>query len=138
MNIPLGTYRARLGHVAALCLLNAAAVGTSVAADYASHDYGNTNTVDAAPAQSAPKPARQAPAPADRADLPSRGQTMAAVRAQHGPPRSTHGPVGRPPITRWDYANYHVYFEDNRVIHTVIPNDPEPLHHVDQLQAARP
>jgi hypothetical protein len=55
-------------------------------------------------------------APGDR---PTRGMTMTAVEAHFGAPQDRRPAVGEPPITRWDYAGYSVFFERNRVIHTV-------------------
>ncbi|MGN8157156.1 hypothetical protein ACS8YF_00605 [Salinisphaera sp. SWV1] len=138
MDIPRGTFRTRWLQIAILYVLTATATGASFAADYASPEDGTTNTTQSGRAQPRRPVAPRASAAPAYGDLPHRGQTMAAVRARFGPPRSRRGPVGRPPITRWNYHRYHVYFEDNRVIHTVIPNHPEPLYHVDQLQAVRP
>ncbi|HMA12316.1 MAG TPA: hypothetical protein VKO83_10540 [Steroidobacteraceae bacterium] len=52
-------------------------------------------------------------------DLPKRGATMSAVESQFGAPKTRHAAVGKPPITRWDYDGFSVYFEDTRVIHAV-------------------
>jgi hypothetical protein len=52
---------------------------------------------------------------------PERGITMAEVEASIGPPQSTSGPVGDPPITVWHYANFNVYFEYDKVLHSVEP-----------------
>lgn len=54
--------------------------------------------------------------PADR-DLPLRGTAMDAVEARYGPPQAIHGPVGDPPITRWTYGDFEVFFEGDTVIH---------------------
>ncbi|WP_423820915.1 hypothetical protein V5738_11280 [Salinisphaera sp. SPP-AMP-43] len=58
---------------------------------------------------------------------------MTEVRQAHGTPALVRGPVGQPPITRWDYAGFHVYFENQQVIHTVIPSAPEPIAPVHRL-----
>jgi hypothetical protein len=50
---------------------------------------------------------------------PARGSSMSQVEAQYGAPQSKHAAVGKPPITRWDYANFSVYFENSRVLHAV-------------------
>jgi len=34
-------------------------------------------------------------------------------------PAERHEAVGQPPITRWDYPTFSVYFENDRVIHAV-------------------
>ena len=52
---------------------------------------------------------------------PQRGVTMADVEAAIGPPTSTAGPVGDPPITVWHYPNFNVYFEYDKVLHSVEP-----------------
>lgn len=51
---------------------------------------------------------------------PSRGMTMDAVRAAFGEPKRNMGTIGEPPITRWEYDNFTVYFEDRYVINAVI------------------
>lgn len=51
---------------------------------------------------------------------PSRGMTMDAVRAAFGEPKRDMGTIGEPPITRWEYDNFTVYFEDRYVINAVI------------------
>lgn len=50
---------------------------------------------------------------------PRSGLTMADVEKVAGMPKAKHDAVGQPPITRWDYEGYSVYFEFDRVIHTV-------------------
>jgi hypothetical protein len=52
-------------------------------------------------------------------DRPARGSTQAAVEAHYGTPTERHATVGQPPITRWDYPGFSVFFEGNRVIHAV-------------------
>ncbi len=54
-------------------------------------------------------------------DMPKRGVHMDAVRANLGEPNKAAGPVGEPPITRWVYDDFTVYFEHQRVLHSVIP-----------------
>lgn len=51
---------------------------------------------------------------------PSRGATMSKVESQFGAPTQRAGAVGQPPITRWDYPGFVVYFEHERVIHAVV------------------
>jgi outer membrane protein assembly factor BamE (lipoprotein component of BamABCDE complex) len=53
---------------------------------------------------------------------PGRGMTMDQVAAKFGAPASKLAAVGQPPITRWDYPGFVVYFEHNHVIHSVIAN----------------
>jgi hypothetical protein len=52
-------------------------------------------------------------------DRPGRGLTMTAVEAKFGAPKTRHDAVGAPPITRWDYAGFSVFFEKDRVIDAV-------------------
>ena len=52
-------------------------------------------------------------------DLPGRGMTMAEVEKRFGPPGKKMDEVGTPPITRWIYEDFTVYFEYQYVIHAV-------------------
>jgi hypothetical protein len=52
-------------------------------------------------------------------NMPTRGTSMDAVLSMSGEPQQKRDAVGEPPITRWDYADYTVYFEHQTVIHTV-------------------
>jgi hypothetical protein len=52
-------------------------------------------------------------------DRPKRGSTMAEVEKHFGAPVEKHATVGQPPITRWDYSGFAVFFEHDRVIHAV-------------------
>jgi hypothetical protein len=52
-------------------------------------------------------------------DRPKRGSTMSEVEKHFGAPAEKHPTVGRPPITRWDYSGFSVFFEHDRVIHAV-------------------
>ena len=52
--------------------------------------------------------------------LPSNGTSMDEVLANFGEPLKVVDGVGEPLITRWEYANYHVYFENNLVLHSVV------------------
>ena len=53
-------------------------------------------------------------------DRPSRGMSMTAVESRFGQPATRHNAVGQPPITRWDYPGFAVYFEHQFVIHAVV------------------
>lgn len=55
--------------------------------------------------------------------LPAAGVSAETVRVQFGEPRSTVPAVGEPPISRWVYDGYTVYFEYDRVIHAVVHRD---------------
>jgi hypothetical protein len=52
-------------------------------------------------------------------DRPHRGATMASVEKVYGAPAQKHATIGQPPITRWDYPHFSVFFEKDRVIHAV-------------------
>ncbi len=55
---------------------------------------------------------------------PTQGMTMGQVRTRFGDPTAELAPVGggrpqHPPITRWQYDGYTVYFEHDKVIYSV-------------------
>jgi hypothetical protein len=58
--------------------------------------------------------------PAAAGDRPNRGSSMATVESRFGAPSNRHAAVGTPPISRWDYPQFSVYFENDRVLHTVL------------------
>ncbi len=51
---------------------------------------------------------------------PARGMTMEQVAAKFGAPVSKVPAVGSPPISRWEYQGFVVYFEADHVIHSVV------------------
>ncbi|TAN03950.1 MAG: hypothetical protein EPN36_11115 [Rhodanobacteraceae bacterium] len=58
-------------------------------------------------------------------NMPKRGMTMAEVRHEYGAPLKVLATRGgsskyQPPIHRWEYAKYIVYFEYSHVIHSVL------------------
>jgi hypothetical protein len=58
-------------------------------------------------------------------ERPKRGLTMDQVEKQFGAPSTRHPAVGgssqqQPPITRWDYSGFSVFFEHDRVIDSVV------------------
>ncbi len=57
---------------------------------------------------------------AERMQLPVNGMSKDDVRSRYGAPAQTHAPVGDPPITRWDYEQWSVYFEYDLVLFTVL------------------
>jgi len=64
-------------------------------------------------------------------DLPRRGMSMAQVEKRFGAPVDKLPTAGgdaprHPPINRWRYNGYTVYFERNRVIHSVVDSGPAP------------
>jgi hypothetical protein len=50
---------------------------------------------------------------------PSRGLVMETVKERYGAPERIVPAIGEPPITRWVYTDFTVYFERDRVIHSV-------------------
>jgi hypothetical protein len=56
----------------------------------------------------------------ERMELPKNGQDMSAVESRFGAPQKRHAAVGEPPITRWDYPEYSVYFEHDLVLYSVL------------------
>jgi hypothetical protein len=55
-----------------------------------------------------------------RRDLPDNGLTRQQVEQRYGVPNERRAPVGEPPITRWIYDQYSVYFEHDLVIESVL------------------
>jgi len=53
-------------------------------------------------------------------ERPSMGMRKAQVEEKFGEPQEISGPIGEPPISKWHYADYVVYFEFDQVIHTVL------------------
>ena len=51
--------------------------------------------------------------------MPGRGMHMDQVEARFGSPKEKLPAVGNPPITRWDYGSYTVYFERDIVLDSV-------------------
>ncbi len=56
----------------------------------------------------------------ERMQLPVNGQNKAAVEAEFGAPAKQYSAVGDPPISRWEYDNYSVYFEYDLVLFSVL------------------
>lgn len=52
-------------------------------------------------------------------ERPARGMTMDKVAARWGEPAARVDAVGQPPITRWEYPGFTVFFEFSHVIHSV-------------------
>jgi hypothetical protein len=57
---------------------------------------------------------------------PARGMTMSQVSAKFGAPASKVPAVGNPPISRWEYPGFVVYFERDHVIHSVVSGSAPP------------
>lgn len=56
---------------------------------------------------------------------PQQGSSQQLVLSQYGEPLKRHASVGRPPITRWDYQDFSVYFEHSTVINSVKHHSPQ-------------
>lgn len=94
--------RSKLPLTAALALSAVAVVSSQVAFTEARADELRT-----------PRVTSQSPG------RPTRGMSMEKVEATFGAPTNRTAPVGEPPITRWEYPGFTVYFEHQFVIHTV-------------------
>lgn len=71
---------------------------------------------------------------------PSKGSTMSAVLREFGQPATRRKAVGggstrQPPITRWDYPGFSVFFENSHVVDAVVPGQPPALHRTEELQS---
>jgi hypothetical protein len=55
--------------------------------------------------------------------MPERGSSMQSVEQDFGSPNDVFPAVGSPPITRWRYPEFTVYFEGSHVIHPVVNRD---------------
>ncbi|AHY42394.1 phosphodiesterase [Stutzerimonas decontaminans] len=51
--------------------------------------------------------------------MPARGDSKSLVLDRFGLADEEHPAVGQPPISRWDYREFSVYFEGTRVINSV-------------------
>ena len=120
------------------------AQASAPAAGTATAPAAATAQAAASAAAAAPEPApAAAPAPAETAQpapapamtgtiqVPVRGMDMANVEHIFGTPLQKQDAVGKPPITRWVYADYVVYFEYNKVLHTVMKAAPFESHGAD-------
>lgn len=61
---------------------------------------------------------------AARINMPMHGDQQAQVLQQFGEPRVRHQGVGQPPISRWDYPSFSVYFEHTTVVNSVQIHQP--------------
>ena len=52
-------------------------------------------------------------------DVPTLGSSKEVVESKYGTPQSKTKPVGKPPISKWVYKDFTVYFESNHVIKAV-------------------
>lgn len=56
-------------------------------------------------------------------DLPENGLSMEQVERRYGSPNQKSPAVGEPPITRWTFDDYSVYFEYQLVIDSVLHHE---------------
>ncbi len=98
----------------------------------------------AAPETGAAKaqPQKQIQKQARKVEMPRRGMSMKQVEKKFGKPIKVIPPTGptskaRPPITRWVYDDYIVYFERNLVIHSAKPRDPEKFRKLKESATAK-
>lgn len=99
-----------------LCPLTAAAADWRYDGQTAGGSFAGEVTMARAETSASDMTVSAAPAPAD---APRGSMTMSEVRAAQGAPDNILAPVGDPPITRWQYPEYVVYFEHDRVITSV-------------------
>lgn len=52
--------------------------------------------------------------------VPKNGASKAQVVENFGEPGNRQRAVGDPPISSWGYASFRVYFEYDRVLHSVV------------------
>jgi hypothetical protein len=64
----------------------------------------------------------------DGLQMPMKGETMTRVMEHFGAAKVQHPARGNPPITRWEYGNFVVYFEGQHVIHSVLRHKPMAEH----------
>ena len=57
---------------------------------------------------------------AGRMDVPVNGMSMSEVESRYGNAKQRDAAVGQPPITRWVYDRWSVFFEYDRVLYTVL------------------
>jgi len=56
---------------------------------------------------------------------PTNGQSMNMVLAKFGQPNKRVAPVGNPPISRWIYDEFTVYFEHKLVVNSALHLGPD-------------
>lgn len=71
-------------------------------------------------AESVAIPAGQQGASKQNIERPARGSSKEQVSSRFGAPSDRVSAVGEPPISRWVYTDFTVYFDGEYVIHSVI------------------
>lgn len=74
--------------------------------------------------------------PAAPMSLPQHGLKMEEVERRYGTPVSRDPAVGKPPITRWNYNGFSVFFEHRTVLHAVQKDRPAEIYRKDELLPA--
>ncbi len=69
--------------------------------------------------QNVEMPAAQPAATQAGVTVPTRGMSKTQVEGNFGAPAERFAAVGQPPITRWVYPTFVVYFEYDHVVHAV-------------------
>lgn len=59
--------------------------------------------------------------------VPAAGASQRTVLEEFGLPDEEHPPVGTPRMSRWDFRDFSVYFENERVITSVRHHQPRHL-----------
>ncbi|HLS06194.1 MAG TPA: hypothetical protein VK036_07865 [Wenzhouxiangella sp.] len=59
-------------------------------------------------------------------DLPRNGLSKQQVEQRYGQPNAKRNAVGDPPISRWEYDDFNVYFEHDLVIESVLVAEAVP------------
>ncbi len=74
--------------------------------------------------------------PAPPISLPTHGMKMHEVERLYGTPLSRDPAIGNPPITRWNYDGFSVFFEHSTVLHAVQKDRPATIYRKDELLPA--
>ena len=64
-------------------------------------------------------PVGQQSAEIDRSGLPTNGMSKNEVYTTYGAALKEYPAVGEPPISRWKFESFTVYFEHEKVVHAV-------------------
>ena len=82
----------------------------------------STTSLSQAEVISIADPAHQPTNSAQGVLRPTQGMSMGVVERKFGPAEQKISAVGHPPIARWIYKDFVVFFENNLVIHSVVPH----------------
>lgn len=58
-------------------------------------------------------------------ERPQRGESQQLVLQRYGQPVEKMAARGTPPISRWEYPGFTVYFENQHTVHSVIKHRPQ-------------